>query len=283
MKKPTLEDAILLAVNAHNGQKDKIGRDYILHPLWVMNHIDTEKLKIIAVLHDVVEDTEISIEDLCNLGYSTKIIDAIDALTKRPDESRHEYLDRIMENILALEVKKVDIKHNSSEERLNRLPESERDRLINKYTDDIIYLTGKSEYIRLIKGESGNFQSHLFQEHERLNLENATVTMLLEDFKTMESFELDCNIVTGYTPLTLGLYKSFMTESSHHKRNIITNNEEQFILLAPSDGVINVVYDLKLTDSPRKLKGYFMVNYEDGRKHTVPSGGEYIEIRVCEV
>ncbi|MEN6293596.1 MAG: hypothetical protein ABFD07_16475 [Methanobacterium sp.] len=145
--KPTLEETILLAVNAHHGQKDKIGKDYILHPLWVMNHIEGYDEKIVAVLHDVVEDTTVSLEDLRNLEYSEKIINALDALTKRADESRFEYLDRAMSNELALAVKKVDIRHNSSEERLNQLPESERERLIKKYKGDVEYIMSKFKRI----------------------------------------------------------------------------------------------------------------------------------------
>jgi len=136
----TLEDAILLAVNAHTGQKDKIGKDYVLHPLWVMNHIEGEKLKIVAVLHDVVEDTNVTLENLLNMGYSTEIVNAIDAITKRPGESRYSYLDRVMSNDLAFKVKNVDILHNTSTDRMRLLPESERERLVKKYKMDAEYI-----------------------------------------------------------------------------------------------------------------------------------------------
>lgn len=139
----TLEDAILLAVNAHAGQKDKIGKDYVLHPLWVMNHIDGNDLKIIAVLHDVVEDTDVSLEDLSNMGYSKEIVEAIDAITKRPGEERFAYLDRVMRNNLAFEVKKVDILHNTSKERMEQLSKSERKRLTEKYKRDEEYIANK--------------------------------------------------------------------------------------------------------------------------------------------
>ncbi len=137
---PTLEDAILLAVNAHNGQKDKLGKEYILHPLWVMNHIEGDILKIVAILHDVVEDTNICLTDLSDMGYSTEIVEAIGAITQRPGEDRHAYLDRVMGNSLALQVKKVDILHNTSDERMKNLPDSDRKRLSEKYENDDMYL-----------------------------------------------------------------------------------------------------------------------------------------------
>lgn len=138
--KPTLEDAILLAVKAHHGQKDKLGKEYILHPLWVMNHIDGDYLKKIAVLHDLVEDTDISLTDLYEMGYPSEIVEAIDALTKRPGEDLHAYLDRVMSNPLALPVKKVDTMHNTLDERMKCLPEAERKRLIEKYKNDAEYM-----------------------------------------------------------------------------------------------------------------------------------------------
>lgn len=145
---PTLEDAILLAVNAHHGQKDKLGKEYILHPLWVMNHIDGDDLKIIAVLHDVVEDTNIGLSTLYELGYPTEIIEAIDAITKRPDEDRHAYLDRVMSNPLALQVKKVDTRHNTSDERMKCLPDDERKRLSENYENDAEYIERKMGFLR---------------------------------------------------------------------------------------------------------------------------------------
>lgn len=151
---PTLEDAILLAVNAHNGQKDKLGKEYILHPLWVMNHIEGNLPKIVAVLHDVVEDTNICLTDLSDVGYSTEIVEAIDAITQRPGEDRHAYLDRVMGNSLALQVKKVDILHNTSDERMKNLPDSERKRLSEKYENGDKYLEYRSNYkTKFLKSE----------------------------------------------------------------------------------------------------------------------------------
>jgi len=74
--KPTLEDAIRLAVEAHHGQRDRNGQPYILHPLRVMFRLGTDKERAVAVLHDVVEDTKYSAEDLRQMGYSEEILKA---------------------------------------------------------------------------------------------------------------------------------------------------------------------------------------------------------------
>jgi len=85
-RKPALEDAILLAVKAHKGQVDKRGEPYILHPLAVMLDGKTDKERIVGVLHDVLEDTKVTVVKLRTLGYSKEILDALKILTKRPDE-----------------------------------------------------------------------------------------------------------------------------------------------------------------------------------------------------
>jgi len=87
---PTLEDAILMAVEAHRGQKDKAGAAYILHPLRVMLYMETETEMMVAVLHDVIEDTKetkkVTIEYLKEAGYSEEVLQAIDCLTRRDGE-----------------------------------------------------------------------------------------------------------------------------------------------------------------------------------------------------
>ena len=80
---PTLEDAIALAVEAHRGQTQKAGQPYILHPLRVMFRCDSEMERIVAVLHDVVEDTGRTFDDLRRLGYSEEVLAALDCVTKR--------------------------------------------------------------------------------------------------------------------------------------------------------------------------------------------------------
>src|SRR4026209_2917785 len=82
-----LEKAISIAVEAHRGQKDKFDRPYILHPLGVMGRVDTEPEKIVAVLHDVVEDTKVTFEDLKREGFPDDLLNALDCVTKREGEA----------------------------------------------------------------------------------------------------------------------------------------------------------------------------------------------------
>lgn len=109
---PTLENAISLAAKAHRGRKDKAGAAYILHPLRVMLRMKTNDERIVALLHDVVEDTEYTIEDLRKAGYSQKILRSLDYLTKRDGEEYEESIKRVKQNPMARKVKIADIEDN---------------------------------------------------------------------------------------------------------------------------------------------------------------------------
>ena len=108
----TLEQAIALAAQQHAGQVDKANAPYILHPLRVMLNVPTIEHKIVAVLHDVLEDTETNTEDLRKLGFQQQIIDAILALTKKVGESRLQAAQRTVQNPIARVVKLADIADN---------------------------------------------------------------------------------------------------------------------------------------------------------------------------
>jgi len=109
---PTLEDAISLAVKAHGGRKDKAGEAYILHPLRVMLRMKTKDERIVAVLHDVIEDTKFTLEDLRKVGYSQKILRSLDYLTRRDGEEYDQFIKRAKGNPLARKVKIADIEDN---------------------------------------------------------------------------------------------------------------------------------------------------------------------------
>ena len=109
---PTLEDAIRLALDKHHGQKDKSGAPYILHPLRVMAGMQTDAERIVAVLHDVVEDTDVTLEDLRELGYDPEIVEAINHLSRREGETYEEFIQRIKPNPLARRVKLGDLLDN---------------------------------------------------------------------------------------------------------------------------------------------------------------------------
>ena len=115
----TLEKAIALAATQHAGQLDKGGQPYILHPLRLMLQFSNPTLQIIAVLHDILEDTATTAEDLKALGFSAEIIQAIQALTKQTGESRLEAARRTTLNPLATQVKYVDVLDNMNLSRIN--------------------------------------------------------------------------------------------------------------------------------------------------------------------
>ena len=115
----TLERAIEIAQTAHAGQFDKAGKPYIFHPVRVMLRVHNEFEKMVAVLHDVVEDTSVTLEDLQREGFLPEVVQAIDALTKRPGESRLDAAKRAAAHPLARVVKLADNAENMD---LSRLP-----------------------------------------------------------------------------------------------------------------------------------------------------------------
>lgn len=108
----TLERAIEIAAAAHAGQIDKAGHPYILHPLRVMLRVSTEHERMSAVLHDVVEDTPVTFEQLAREGFPQEVLLAIEALTKRPGESRLQAAERAAANPIARVVKLADNAEN---------------------------------------------------------------------------------------------------------------------------------------------------------------------------
>jgi (p)ppGpp synthase/HD superfamily hydrolase len=117
---PTLEDAISLAVKAHRGCKDKAGSAYILHSLRVMLRMKTSDERIVAVLHDVIEDTNYTLEDLRKAGYSQKILQSLDYLTKRDGEDYDQFIKRVKRNPLARKVKIADLRDNLDLRRIKK-------------------------------------------------------------------------------------------------------------------------------------------------------------------
>ena len=116
----TLERAIAIAAEAHAGQTDKGGQPYVLHPLRVMLRVATESERIAAVLHDVVEDSDVSLQALSAEGFSDDVVCAVEALTKRPGETRLEAAHRAAANAIARVVKLADNAENLD---VSRVPE----------------------------------------------------------------------------------------------------------------------------------------------------------------
>lgn len=115
---PKIIECLRFVEELHHGQYDKIGAPYILHPVFVAEQMDTEKATIVALLHDVIEDTSITLDDLHDKGYSDEIIVAIDALTRRTGETYSTYIERLSNNKLARRVKIADLRHNLQPERV---------------------------------------------------------------------------------------------------------------------------------------------------------------------
>jgi len=131
---PQLKAAIDVATKAHKGQTDKGGEDYILHPLRVMYSMETEQEMTVAVLHDVVEDTPVTLSDLAPFGI--EVVDAVNAISRRKNEGYSAYLDRVAANKLALKVKLADLRDNMSPGRSWTPPAS----MMERYRNSVSYL-----------------------------------------------------------------------------------------------------------------------------------------------
>lgn len=121
----TLERAIAIAAMAHAGQIDKAGAPYILHPLRVMMAVSSIEEKMAAVLHDVVEDTDWTLERLAAEAFSPAVLSAVDALTRREGEDYEEYVRRAARDPVGRRVKIADLEDNADLSRIER--PSERD------------------------------------------------------------------------------------------------------------------------------------------------------------
>ena len=143
----TLERAIQLAAIYHAGQKDKMGKPYILHPLRVMSSLGldvTDTHRVVAVLHDALEDTEITAEDLYSEGFTEEQVHAIELLTKTKDYNEDEYFRKIMNNPIARAVKIKDLEDNMDLRRIiNKADLGEKDLArLKKYNKRHCQLTG---------------------------------------------------------------------------------------------------------------------------------------------
>ncbi len=131
MSAPTLEDAIALALRVHRGAVDKGGAPYILHPLRLMVRMGDPDARVVAVLHDVVEDGDVTLDDLRAQGYSARVVAALDRLTRRrdPPESYEAFIERVADDPLARAVKRADLEDNLDVRRLAAVGPDEAARL----------------------------------------------------------------------------------------------------------------------------------------------------------
>ena len=133
------ELALQIAQKAHSGQVDKAGKDYILHPMTVASYMDTDVEKTIAYLHDVLEDTDVTVDALRKI-FPNEIVDTLITLTHRKDESYFEYIQRVSKSKLAKKVKVADLLHNLDITRIKEPTKQDYERL-EKYKKAILYLT----------------------------------------------------------------------------------------------------------------------------------------------
>lgn len=143
-----LASALHLATNAHDGQFDKGGNPYILHPLKVMHYLKScdEELQCIALLHDVIEDTATTYLDLGEAGMSLRVIQGVQALTKQKGYTYNQYKEQVFANEDAMRVKLADLRHNTDIRRLKGVSEKDMQRMA-KYHVFYVELREKLENV----------------------------------------------------------------------------------------------------------------------------------------
>ncbi len=166
---PMTKKAIKVMYNAHKDQVDKAGMPYVLHPIHVAEQMQDEDRTIVALLHDVVEDSDMTFEKLTEYGFSNTVIESLKLLTHGDDVGYFEYVKNIGTNPISTSVKLADLRHNSDLSRLDVVTEEDLKR-VEKYKKCIDYL----EKIQLV--QSGN---------------------LSPDAPELQEFEM--NINSGYT------------------------------------------------------------------------------------
>ena len=135
-----LDTALAIAIQAHAGQVDKAGQPYILHPLRLMFQMETEEEMITAVLHDVVEDSNVTLDALRQAGFSEEVVTAVAAVSRQDDETYEEFIRRLRPNALAAKVKLADLTDNMDARRLKTITPKDLAR-IEKYHHAWIALT----------------------------------------------------------------------------------------------------------------------------------------------
>lgn len=137
--------AMICAFLAHGNKKDKEGESYYKHPLNVAKSVNEKNEKIVAILHDVLEDSNITENNLRAMGFSDEIILAVKALTRGKLQSYSSYLEQVCKNPIAKNVKLADVKDNANPKRLEKLNTITKIRLKNKYDKAIAILKKHSD------------------------------------------------------------------------------------------------------------------------------------------
>ena len=123
------DQALRIAIQAHKGQTDKSGREYVMHPIRVAERCKNVKAKIVALLHDTIEDTDVTPDSLCVDGFPEEIINGVLSVTKREGESYEDFVSRAAQNPIGREVKIADLEDNMDVRRLEELTDEDVVRL----------------------------------------------------------------------------------------------------------------------------------------------------------
>jgi (p)ppGpp synthase/HD superfamily hydrolase len=149
--KSLLDKALKIAVEAHHGQRDRYDQPYILHPIRVMQSVKKPLEKICAILHDVIEDSDWTLQLLKKEGFPTTILEALDCLTKRDGEAYQDYIRRAGQNPISRQVKLADLKDNMTLPRIDSLQSGDFKRL-QKYHEAWKFLHDSKELSSNQKG-----------------------------------------------------------------------------------------------------------------------------------
>ena len=155
-----LEQALELARRFHERQVDKAGRPYLEHILRVVDGVQTEDEKLVAAMHDLVEDTDLTFSDLRCAGAPYRIVQAVDALTKQDNESYEDFIARAAQDPIARSVKLANLADNADESRLALLEREQAGRLRSKYADALRLLQSlnplsETEYVHAQSDKTG--------------------------------------------------------------------------------------------------------------------------------
>ncbi|SFG78061.1 Predicted PurR-regulated permease PerM [Lachnospiraceae bacterium C7] len=143
--------AMEIAIKAHEGQKDNAGVDYINHPIKVAENCKGMKAKIVALLHDTIEDSDVTAEYLLQQGISKELVDAVVMVTKNKENyDPYVYFTKIRNNPIACEVKIADLMHNSDLTRIKNPTESQIKRT-KRYKNEMAFLKGETDFLNEIQ------------------------------------------------------------------------------------------------------------------------------------
>lgn len=186
---PLTKKALLLIYNAHMEQTDKNGIPYVFHPYHLAEQMEDENTTLCALLHDVVEDTPIKIEDL-RREFPSVVCDAVDLLTRRYDESYMDYIKRIKENPIARKVKIADLTHNSDATRLDGEPDIITIKRMEKYREALRLLCGDCEKCEGLDDCEDNGCVNLLASKGNKNKQNTKAKKPEKEDKEKKNFTL---------------------------------------------------------------------------------------------